>query len=297
IVDATGAEFTFDEPPVLGCAWYGCIESAAVLGVDLFASVVTPDENAQPFYGSGNTEVFISDSTNPEEWAAAGVDVIMASVAGAGAPATEAMEQAAPVFYLYYDNFLGEPFEVGGQESYIRNLDVIAQLGNKPAAAEKAIGEYEAMVATLESLATPETEAQSLAVLFAMDGYAGLGPDSAFCQLLNDTGHGTCVGEGVGALLNAEAFFGFDPDLILHTTFAGENTVANREANDPIWNQLSAVQSGEVYETDSSRFYCCSTSAQIMMAQEYVGLVFPDAGIERPDLDNFDPSQSPLVTG
>ncbi|MEM7288025.1 MAG: hypothetical protein AAF480_16865, partial [Actinomycetota bacterium] len=100
-----------------------------------------------------------------------------------------------------------------------------------------------------------------------------------------------------GALMNAEAYLGLDPDLIIHTAFGGENTIANREANDPIWNQLSAVQSGNVYETESSRFYCCSTSAQIMMAQEYVGLLFPDAGIPRPDIGNFDPSQSPLVVG
>ncbi|MEM7287688.1 MAG: hypothetical protein AAF480_15155, partial [Actinomycetota bacterium] len=199
IVDAAGTEFTFEEPPRLGCAWYGCVETAAAVGVDLYASIVTPDENAQPFYGSGNTEVFITDFQNPEEWAAAGVDLILTSVNAAGSPGIEAMEQAAPVFYLYYDNFIGPPAEIGGQTSYLLNLEFLAQLGDNVDAAARATAEYQAMLTTMSSLATDATAAQTISVLFALDGYATLGPVSAFCSLLQETGHGTCVGEGVGA--------------------------------------------------------------------------------------------------
>ncbi|MEM9204569.1 MAG: ABC transporter substrate-binding protein [Actinomycetota bacterium] len=299
IADATGEEFTFDEPPVLGCVWTGCVEVAAALGMTLRASTVSDAENEWPIYGSGNVDRAVADWTNPESWAAIDVDVILGSVAQAGAPVIEAIETAAPVFFLHYDNFVGEPAPgaLGGNESYVENLRLMAQIADDPAAGDDAIARFDALRESLIALSTPETEAQTVSVLFAMDGYAALGPSSAFCQLLAETGHGTCVGEGVGAMLNSEAFLSLDPDVILASNFGGQTTVQFRAENDPIWPLLSAVQNDRVYQTDRFQFSCCSTSAQILSAHEYVALLFPELGIERPDQTTFDPATGPLVVG
>lgn len=299
ITDAAGQEFTFDAPPRLGCIWTGCVEAAAAIGLTLTASVVSDEQSLWPFYGGGSVEQSVTDWTNPEEWAAIEVDAILASVAGLGAPVTTALDAAAPIFYLHYDAFTGDaaPGALGGNDSYLENLRILAQIADDEAAGAAAIGRFETMRDNLAALATPETAEQTIAVLFGFDGYASLGPTSAFCALLSETGHGTCVGEGIGAILNSEGFLDLDPDVIIATSFGGTNTVENREENDPVWPLLTAVQNGEVYRTDRAQFYCCSASAQIMMAHEYVALLLPDAGIERPDETIFDPAQSPLATG
>lgn len=297
ITDATGREFTFDEPPVLGCRWFGCIEGAAHLGVTVPITGATPDREEQAFYSTG-AETFVADTLNPEEWATTDVDVILASVLGAGTPNFAPLENNFDVFFLHYDSGNGaQPNSLSGTDAYLENLRLISLLADQPDLGDQAIADYEAMLETLRSLSTPETEAQTLTVLFGFEGYVGLGPESAFCLLLNETGHGTCIGEGPGGAFNAEAFLADDPDLIVATSFGGDYSIEDRESNDPIWNELSAVQNGNVVTTDSSRFYCCSASALVLMAQEYVSLVLPETGIEKPDEDTFTPATSPLVTG
>lgn len=300
VVDAAGNEFTFDEPPGISCTWFGCVEAAAALGIDLKASMASPEEHATAFLGS-EVEHFIDDSLNPEEWAAAEVELIFNRADAQSIPQFDAVRDAIDTFYLHSTAPGQAPTEgsLGGEEAYLENLRLLAAIAGDPAAADRAIADYEAMVETLTRLSTPETADQTIGILLGIDGYGALGPDGAFCELLSKTGHGTCVGEGFGALLNAEAFLALDPDLILAARWAGTTTVADRAANDPVWNLLSAVQNDRVYETDGWRFFCCSTSAQILMAQEYVGLVLPEAGIPRPPVEenDFDPSASPLVIG
>ncbi|MEM7143454.1 MAG: ABC transporter substrate-binding protein [Actinomycetota bacterium] len=300
ITDAIGQEFTFDEPPRIGCLWYGCSETTSEIGAAVAGAGIGEDELNSPFFTfGGNPETRLVDPFNPEEWAAADVDLILNSEQGAGSPANESVAQAAPIFFLHYATFLGEipDDELGGYDSYVENIRLLAQLTDMPEAADEAIARFDALKASLEALATPETAEQTLAILGAIPGYAMLGPESAFCVLLNETGHGTCVGEGVGQLLNSEAFLALNPSVIIHSDFGGDQTLESRN-DDPIWGLLDAVQNDNVYPSVLSRYYCCSVSSLVLAMQEFVALVYPETGIDAPvAAASFDPRTSPLVTG
>ncbi|MEM8925149.1 MAG: ABC transporter substrate-binding protein [Actinomycetota bacterium] len=291
VTDAYGTEFTFDEPPRVGCAWYGCIEVGAELGVSLAAATLSAEEVDSSFFGRIEPEVLIVDFTNPEEWAAADVDIVMLSPASR-TPDLDPVGNVVDLFYLHYDNFLGDQWEgvIGGYDGYIENLRLMGQVMNAEAEAEAAVERFDTMVDNLATYATPETEQQTVAVIGLL-GYASLGPGSGLCQVLNEAGHGTCIGDGVAAMLNAEAFLAENPDLIIDVD-------PDSRAGDPVWPNLSAVQNDNVYNFQTTRYYCCSTAGLILAAQEYVAQVFPDAGIPAPGPDaDFDPSTSPLVIG
>ncbi|MEM7091720.1 MAG: ABC transporter substrate-binding protein [Actinomycetota bacterium] len=290
ISDSYGNEFTFDERPRIGCAWYGCIEAGAELGVTFEAAIITEEEADSTFFGALQPDVLIVDFLNPEEWAAADVDLVVLSPAS-NTPELDPIRQVNPLFYLHYDNFLAPQWEgvIGGYEGYLENLRLLGQLMDRTAEAEEAIARFDRLVESLATYATPEMADQTIAIIGLL-GYAALGPGNAFCQILNEAGHGTCIGEGVAQILNAEAFLALDPDVILDQDPAARD-------GDPIWPNLSAVQDGTVYDIVSNRHYCCSTSGLVHVTQEYLSLRFPDAGVEDPGpVEDFDSRLSPLVT-
>ncbi|MEM9654188.1 MAG: ABC transporter substrate-binding protein [Actinomycetota bacterium] len=293
IADAFGTEFTFDAPPRVGCGWYGCVEAGAELGVPFAASIATEEESASAYYGRAAPDVFITDFLNPEEWAAADVEILMVSPGSVQAPDFAPVAEVVPVFSLHYDNFLSDqwPGVLGGYDAYIENIRLIGQIMDRQAEAEAAIARFDAVVENLAAYATPETAEETIGIIGLL-GYASLASGSALCQVLNEAGHGTCVGSGVAEILNAEAFLALNPDFVIDT-----GDPAERET-DPIWPQLAAVQNDNFINFETDRFYCCSTLGLILASQEYVHKRFPDAGMPAPGPNaDFDPRTSPLVTG
>ncbi|MEM9135567.1 MAG: ABC transporter substrate-binding protein [Actinomycetota bacterium] len=297
ITDAGGNEFSFDEAPVIGCAWYGCTESLAEMGIPVHAAILTADEVDSVFYSPmGAPEHVIEDFTNPEEWAATEVDVLVTRLPAN--PNLDALaEQVAPVFFLHYPAFSG--FDEGtsdltGVEAYYENYRLLGELTGRPDAGEAAIERYETFLANLAA-AAPEGRAEStLSVMFDGDGYLILGPDNPFCDSLVTAGFGTCVGEAAGAQINAEQFLEYDPDYIFYGGFG--TTYENRPA-DPVFDQLAAVQDGQIVNSDGNRHYCCSTRGLIASITEFVAKTAPETGIEAPPADHnaYDPSTNPLA--
>lgn len=290
ITDAVGNEHTFETAPKIGCLWYGCTEAMAEMGIPIHASIISEEDAQTTFYApAGPPEHLIEDLWNPELWAASEVDVILHRIPVA--ERNEPLEAAAPIFYLHHPSY-GESDE-SGYEAYLENLRVLATLAGDPSAADESIARFDTVKVNLEALATDETAAQKVAVLFQGEGYTVIGPDNPFCVMMGEVGLGQCVGEGAASYeINAEEFLNLDPDWIVYQS--GEGSFADRE--DPVWGQLTAVKEGRVFDASGNRYYCCSTRGLIHALQDYVSNILPDADIPNPGPQSeFDPSSSPLV--
>lgn len=290
ITDAVGQEFTFDAPPKLGCWWAGCTEMLADLGVPAHAASVTEETSQSVFlYPVGLPPQNVADTQNPELWAAAEVDLILMRVPAD--PAQEPLKAAAPIFYLHHPSY-GESAQ-SGYQAFVENLHLLGQLTARPAEAEAAIARFMTVMDNLRALSTPETAAQTVAVLFQGEEYRMIGPGNPFCVALAEVGLGQCVGEGNASYeLNAEEFLSLDPDWLVYQF--GDGSYADR--TDPVWSQLTAVKEGRVYDAKNHRYYCCSLRGLILALQEFAHYTLPEANIPDPGpwLD-FDPLQSPLV--
>ncbi|MBX3013028.1 MAG: ABC transporter substrate-binding protein [Caldilineaceae bacterium] len=290
ITDATGQEFTFDAPPKIGCYWYGCYEAFADLGIPFYAGSLAPEELASVFYApAGPPAQIIADDSNPEEWAAAEIDLFVTRVPDSAD--LDAMRQAAPIFFLHHPSY-GES-DQQGYAAYYQNLRLLGALSGQPEAAEAAIARFETVLANLKALSTPETEALNIAVVFSGDGYQVISPDNPFCAAVAEVGLGHCVGEGAATWeVSAESFLALDPDWIVYAGFGQ----SYQDRTDPVWTQLTAVKEGRVFDAAGSRYYCCSTRGLINALQDYVSHLLPAAGIPNPGSEiDFDPLQSPLV--
>lgn len=294
ITDAAGQEFTFDAPPQIGCYWYGCFEALADLGVPVYAGSLAPEEVESVFYAPAGPPVhLITDDSNPESWAAAEIDLLITRVPDSAD--LDAMRQAAPIFFLHHPSY--GPSDQQGYAAYYQNLRLLGALVGQPEAAETAIARFENVLANLKALATPETKALSVAVLFGGDSYSGLTRENPFCTVIAAVGLGQCPGpddpEESWPEVNAEQFLAIDPDWIVYEGFGASYT----ERTDPVWGQLTAVKEGHVYDAaPGGRSYCCSTRGLIHSLQDYVSHILPDAGVPTPGPHlTFDPLQSPLV--
>lgn len=290
ITDAAGQEFTFDAPLKIGCAWTGCHEFMADLGLNPHASWTWLENGyASPLYFPfGPPTHDIVDVDNPEAWAAAEVDVIINRLPVD--PGDDAFKLAAPVFYLHFPS--AGPPSLPGYQAYLENLRLLGQLTGHPAAAATAITRVETLLATLRSLATPETEQQTVAALFADEAYRAIGHANPFCAIIGEVGLGHCIESGWWDEINSEAFLALDPDWIAY--MGGDYT----GRTDPVWAQLTAVKAGRVYTTTSQRYDCCGTRLLVHALQDYVSHLLPDAGIPNPGPEEaFDPLQSPLLQG
>lgn len=288
ITDAAGQEFTFDAPPKIGCWWSGCTETMADLGiVPHAASYNDTNENSVFFYPAGMPTHKIKDPRNPELWAAAEVDILVMRVPAD--PGYDALKAAAPIFYLHHSSF-GESPQTGYQ-GLLENLRLLGQLTGQPEAAAAAITRFENVLANLRALATPETQAQTVAVLWDDTVYRTIDQTSPFCVALAELGLGQCIEGPFWEEISAETFLAANPDWIAYQSVGA----AHEARTDPVWLQLAAVKAGQVYDT-MGYYYCCGIRGLIHTLQEYVHYVLPEANIPAPGpwLD-FDPLQSPLV--
>lgn len=297
ITDAVGQEFTFDAPPKIGCDWLGCQEILTDLGVVPQASYWggRPSTFLTPL---GQPPYIVSDWMNPEQWAAAEIDLLIKR--GPANPNDDALAAMVPIFRTYFPP--GGTTGPTGIDAYYENARLLGQLTGKPNEAEAIIDRFEAVQEKLRTLATDATRALRIAPIFGDPAaYYALGNDNPFCTVIADTGLGQCMEAGWWEEVNAEAFLGYDPDWIIYMdqnwpalVDAEAADVADR--TDPIWPELTAVKEGRVYKAATQRFDCCSTRILTHALQDYVSHVLPEAGIPAPvAINDFDPQQSPLL--
>lgn len=288
ITDAAGQEFTFDAPPKIGCWWTGCTEVLADLGVIQQATGTWLPEgyDSQLFFPVGPPVHEITDYQNPEAWAAAEVDLLIMRLPVS--PNHDALKAAAPIFYLHAPSY-GESTQTGYQ-AYLENLRLGGQLTGKPAAAEAAIARFETMMANLKRLATSETQALKVAILWEDDAYRGVDNTNPFCTIISEAGLGTCIEAPLWDEISPETFLAEDPDVILFMSGSG----GYKARTDPVWSQLSAVKAGKVYGV-TGLFYCCGARTMYHDVHEYVHLILPDALPDPGPFAAYDPEKSPLV--
>lgn len=288
ITDAAGQEFTFDAPPKIGCWWTGCIEVLADLGLPAQAASTWLAEgyDSTLFFPAGPPVHEIQDSANPEEWAASEVDLLIMRLPVS--PNYDALAAAAPIFYLHAPSY-GESAQTG-YEAYLENLRLGGQLTGQPAAAAAAIARFETMMANLKQLATPETQAQAVAILWEDEAYRAVDNTNPFCTIIGEAGLGTCIEAPLWDEISPEAFLAADPDVILYMSGSDQH----QERTDPVWSQLTAVKEGHVYGV-TGLFYCCGARTMYHDVHEYIHLILPDALPDPGPFAAYDPEKSPLV--
>ena len=271
--------------------FFGCYETLSDLGVaPQAASAGNPADRGANYYTPGPEPLhYIDDFQNPELWAAAEVDILVA--AAPPEPSNDALAQAAPLFHIYYT--AGDSEIPVGLEAFIKNLELFGQLTGKPEAAAAALARYERALEKLRGLATSETAQLQVALLRSRDTYQIYGKETAFCTVIAQVGLGQCLGEGDFITeLNAEELLALDPDWIIYVT----NNDSYQDRTDPVWLELRAVKEGRVYDTISNRYGCCSLRGLYQPLIEYVSHLLPEAGAPlQSSTADFDPEQNWLV--
>lgn len=295
ITDALGQELTLEEPPIIGCDWYGCYETFADLGITLHAAAMTSAMLDTDFYSPvGPPDHLIEDLTNPELWAATDMTLMLSRVPDDAY--WDTFREMVPVFFLHHPSY-GKS-GVTGYQSYVENARLLGQLTGETEAADAAIARFETMIDNLRALSTPELAEQTVGFIWSGEGYYSIATDNPVCTLLAETGLGNCMGTGIGRSVeyNPEEVLALDPDVIIYM-LEGESA-GHIERTDPIWAELTAVKEGRVFDAIGTRYMCCSMRGLVHSMQEYVHHVVPKAGIPAPGPEaDFDPTMSPLVQG
>lgn len=292
ISDALGNEFTFDEPVTFGCVFRTCTELHADLGVPEAAGSVLyaagGNTESSIFYPAGPPSYIVADYRNPEDWAGSDVDAVVSRV-----PQNPLIENTAGDLALtyYVHSPTDEVSSLAGLDAYLDNLWRFGQMLDRPQAAANKIGDYEAMIANLSALSTPELAARTVSVLVSGEEYFLMSERSPFCDVIQTTGLGNCVSIGDNSEVNAEAYLALDPDWIVY--YPGVTTAAER--TDAVWPELSAVQNGQAYDSVNGDYHCCSARTLVVALQEFVHFSVPGADMPAPtEFSEFDPSTSPL---
>ena len=303
LTDAAGEVHRFEEPPArIGCWWLGCSEVLADLGVRPHAAGA--EISGPLFFPDGTGPVVtISDGNSVEEWAAAEPDVLVGDAWGVGGDNAEAFAQVAPVFHLHTPFYDGHETEtLRGIDAYAENLRIMGKLTLRTAEAEAAIARFEALLADLKEVAPAGAGDTVIALLWASNEgqYFLLEAESPFCDAIEGASLGLCIDEQ--GEINAEAFLGIDPDWIAYIAF-GEDSWQKRPP-DPVWQQLSAVEAGQVYDSNgrgngSTRIFCCSLRGLEHALLEYAHEVWGEAaGVPDPGpAYDYDPRDSAVLTG
>ncbi|MEM9464862.1 MAG: ABC transporter substrate-binding protein [Actinomycetota bacterium] len=288
VTDALGNEFVLDQPARIGCAWTGCDELHATLGVVIGAGApLAGYEDSPMFYPLGPPSFIPSNVFDVEDWSESGIDFVLRRVPED--PFFTNLEAVVNVFHLHHPSY-GDSTSVGFQ-AYLDNLDLVGRLLGREAEAAAAIERLQTMVDDLTAMSTPETRARTVAILFPGDGYQVIGDENPFCDVLALTGLGDCLDYGT-VEIGAEAMLQEDPDWIIYQGGAESST---EDRTDPTWERLTAVQAGQVIDSRFGQYYCCGDRTLVFGLQEFVAASLSDSGIPAPgDPTTFDPDTSPL---
>ena len=289
IKDAAGIEHHFTSPPKIGCEWSGCVEVLADIGIKPYAVANALQEELRStfYYPLGKPKYNIEDSKNPEDWAAADVDVILTRLPSSRTSLS--LNAAAPVFHLHHPGF--SKSNQTGYHAFIENIKLVGLLTGESEKALAALQRFKGMIANLKAKGTDETGRLTVAVIGSNNRFNPLGPESPFCSLIHELNLGLCLGEGgEKQQLNAEMFLKWNPDWIV---YGAGNRYQDR--NTPIWKRLGAVRKGQIYNAQGNRYYCCSTRGLIHAMQEYTHKVI-DKNVPAPgNVLEFVVENSPLI--
>lgn len=295
VTDASGREFTFDEPPKIGTLWYGAMLTLADLEVAPHAAIATKQDLASPMTFPGAAPQVLVDGVdwdNVEAWAGAEVEVVLAG--GPADPGYDAIEAVAPVMLLnvppWYDG------NGAGIEGLKQNVRILGDLTGEADAAEEAVARFDRLVAAIADAAPSDAADRVVALLQHNEEglYYVAGGADPFCEALILAEAGHCPDGVVDGEINQEAFLAADPDWIAYSVHGTNATHTDRD--DPIWDRLNAVQDGNVYDSDA---YSYSDSLRIVefLLQEYAAETFGSgSGIEDPGpFAEANPALSPLT--
>ncbi len=162
--------------------------------------------------------------------------------------------------------------------------------------AQRAIKRFDQVVANLQSIAPQGASEFRVVSQYSTDDQSyWIGIDSnPLCDVLETYGLGKCVG-GMENAVNAESFLNLDPQWIMYAN--GTNDLGSKGwelRDDPVWNRLSAVRNGRVFNTSYGTF-CCSLRALEHVLLDYAHYIFDQGIPPAGPIYDFNPNESPLL--
>jgi ABC-type Fe3+-hydroxamate transport system substrate-binding protein len=301
LTDANGNDYTFEAAAVkFGDMWDGGKEALADLGLSSAVQAYAPPAAGVFWNPTGQEPAVQGVEYDVEKWAAAEPDVILTAAPGFPGYDDVVEDAMENVFYLHFP-----PRDTGapaGAEAFAQNLRWVGQLADRPTEAEAAIARYERIVAALEEAAPEGAADTEILMMFpSEDGTYWTFPlSNVFCATIAEHGLGQCVVPPDVATktdsnvfeVSAEAILELDPAWIAY--IEGDSSTRT----DPVWPQLAAVESGQVFDV-AGRYNCCSLRQLGWALQNYAFNVWGDeGGIADPGpMEAYDPTKSPLATG
>lgn len=310
VVDAAGKTHTYDSPVTrIGCNWVGCLEALADLGVQVRAASIDGIEGSKLFLPLGNPKFDLDKmggADSAESWAQTDIQVI--GDRGPEDPSLKALAKVADMFYLWAPGYDTDA-KFTGPEAYEENLRLLGKITGRSDQAEAAIKEYQSFATALKAKAPAGAAATTVSALFATtDGtYNTLPVTSAFCVALQENAMGRCATSAKFNSstwqMNPEAYLAMNPDWIAYTGSidydAADATAKTtwKSRHDPVWEKLSAVQQGHVYDAPD-QMHCCGLRSLQYHLQDYAFHVWgPSSGVTAPGiLNDFDPAESTVLT-
>ncbi len=274
VTDGAGRQLTLAQRPERVVALYndnfGMLATLNILPVGVLAN---PEMLSDPIYfnGAGATihQVKYGDSVDAEDVAGLRPDLIMAySIEEA-----QALEGIAPVYI---------PPKPANLEQLYDHLRNVAALFALEAEAERAITSFQMRYEAYRSLAPKDVSVLKLGVMDDQVFYIST-IDDPLCQILNTLAQcdwqKTTPDEYWGYETNIEGVLALDPDVIILNNWGS----ATREAmladlaENPLWNELRAVQNGRVVGTAGyENPIASSLPAAQKFLDTYMPLIYPD---------------------
>jgi ABC-type Fe3+-hydroxamate transport system substrate-binding protein len=212
------------------------------------------------------------------------------------------------MFYLWAPGYDTDA-KFTGPEAYEENLRLLGEITGRSAEADAAVKRYQTFIENLKAKAPAGAADTTVSPLLATtDGsYVTQPASSAFCVALKEDALGQCaVSPKFNAStwqVNPEAYLAMDPDWIAYTgavdydaaTPTAKSTWKAR--HDPVWEKLSAVRQGHVYDAPD-QMHCCGLRTLEFHLQDYAFHVWgPSSGISDPGILNaYDPAESTVLT-
>ncbi|NJN17427.1 MAG: ABC transporter substrate-binding protein [Oscillochloris sp.] len=274
VSDGTGRELTLAQRPERVVALYndnfGMLATLGILPVGVLAN---PEMLSDPIYfGDAGNEIHAvkyGDSIDIEDVAGLRPDLIMAySIEEA-----QAMEGIAPVYIP------PQPANLAQLYDHLRNVATLFALESQ---AEEAITAFQSRYEAYQSLAPKDISVLKLAAMDDQAFYVST-IDDPLCQILNSLAQcdwqKATPDEYWGYETNIEGVLALDPDVIILNNWSSasrEDTLAAL-ADDPLWNELQAVQNGRVLGTPGyENPIASSLPAAQKFLDTYMPLIYPE---------------------
>ncbi|OEH91750.1 ABC transporter substrate-binding protein [Bacillus solimangrovi] len=164
----------------------------------------------------------------------------------------EDLQKIAPTIIL--------PSLAGGYDENLASFPIIAQAVGKSEIAEQRLAEHNEIIEAVKAKVPADESRTVLPAVVTNDSFHGHSSDAYTGSLLQKLGFANAiVEEKAGDLqeylgapylkMSLEQLVEFNPD-ILFLMKSGDKTVVEEWAENPLWNSISAVKNGAVYEVD-----------------------------------------------